>query len=361
MAYILVGTEASQFTGKARAFLRWARMDFVEQSATPEVYRDLIEPRVGFPVIPVLITPDDQLVQDTSEIMDFVEARHPSSPELRPGPVQHFASLLFELYADEWLAMAAMHYRWAYNEAWITAEMGRVARPLASAEEQLSIGRMMAERGRQQEHMLGVSEQTHSGIEAHYEGFLADFSAHLRLHPFLLGGRPTRGDFALYGPLYGPLYRDPASGAVMRRLAPLVTEWVERMSEAKSPPSGIVGGDQIPATLLPLLKRQMSEQLPELVDSVAVYGEWATVQPSGARAPRSVGDHEFIVGGRRGERQVRSVALWRLQGVLDAYAALDSDSQARADQLLDSVGGMALTTLVLPRRLERRDFRLVAV
>jgi hypothetical protein len=56
MGYVLIGTEASQFSGKARAALRWKRVDFTEASATPEVYRDLIEPRIGYSVIPVLLT-----------------------------------------------------------------------------------------------------------------------------------------------------------------------------------------------------------------------------------------------------------------------------------------------------------------
>lgn len=361
MAYILVGTEASHFTGKARALLRWSGVDFAEMSATPEVYRDLIEPRVGFSVIPVLLTPDDRLIQDTADIADHVEASLPAARAASLGPVQKFAALLVELYADEWLAIVAAHYRWAYNETWITAEFGRVALPGGSPEDQLGIGRQMAERGRAHERHLGVSEETHSGVEAHYEGFLADFSAHLRQHPFLMGRRPCLGDYALYGPLFGPLYRDPASGEVMRRLAPLVAAWVERMSGAPETEGQLLAADAVPETLHPLLKRQMAEQLPELLDGLTMFAEWASVQPAGARAPRAVGEHEFTIGGRRGERQVRCVALWRLQRVLDHYASLDKDARRRADALLDLVGGRVISGLSMPRRLEKRDFRLVVV
>lgn len=361
MSYVLVGTELSHFTGKARALLRWSSVPFTERTATPEVYRDLIEPRVGYSVVPVLETPDGGLVQDTVDITDFIVGAFPGARIWPPGPVQKFVSLLFELYADEWLSLAAAHYRWSYNEEWISGELGRTARPDGSADEQQQAGRLAVERGRIAEQRLGVSEDTHFGIEAHYEGFLADFSAHLRQHPFLLGGRPCLADFALYGPLYGPLYRDPESGRMMRRLAPLVAAWVERMGDPASATGDILDDDRVPETLDPLLKRQMSEQLPELAGGLDVFRDWAAAQPAGARAPRAFGEHEFRIGGRRGVRQVSSVAIWRLQRVLDHYAGLDLTARARADALLDRIGGAMLTRLDPARRLERRDYRLVAL
>lgn len=359
MGYVLIGTEASQFSGKARAFLRWKGVDFAERQATPEAYRDIIEPRIGFPVIPILLTPDNRIVQDTADIVDDVEQAR-GGPSVYPdGPVQRLVSLLIELYADEWLIIAATHYRWAYNEDWILEEMGAVAAPDASKDEKLKLGRIAAERVLQLVPKLGVSEETGSGIEAHYEGFLADLSAHLRRMPFLLGARPSFGDFALFGPLYGPLYRDPASGALMKRLSPDVASWVELMNGMAPKTGDLLPGDQIPETLRPILKRQMAEQLPVLVDSLAKLGEWAEAQPQGARLSRTLGQHEFTIGGRRGERAVFASSLWRLQRVLDHYRALGDAERTRAAQLLSAVGGSALTEITMPRRLERRDFKLV--
>ena len=76
-------------------------------------------------MIPVLVTPEGVAVQDTADIVDHVE-RVESGPSVFPaGPVQKLASLLLELYADEWLIIPATHYRWTYNEAWIVGEFGR--------------------------------------------------------------------------------------------------------------------------------------------------------------------------------------------------------------------------------------------
>ena len=69
--------------------------------------------------------------------------------------------------------------------------------------------------------------------------------------------------------------------------------------------------------------------------------------------------HEFAIGGRRGERTVMPFSLWRLQRVLDHYNSLSGADRVRADRLLEAIGGRALANLVLPRRLERREYRLV--
>lgn len=146
----------------------------------------------------------------------------------------------------------------------------------------------------------------------------------------------------------------------MRRLAPLVADWVERMG-SPAPAGDFPPDDAIPETLLPLLKRQMAEQGVELAGAVDLFREWTAANPSGARAPRSFGEHDFRIGGRRGVRQVQSVSLWRLQRVLDHLNAMDAPARARAEALLDRIGGRGLAATAMPRRFERRDYRLFAM
>ncbi|OZB12292.1 MAG: glutathione S-transferase, partial [Hyphomonas sp. 34-62-18] len=114
--YTLYGAEVSYFTGKARAYLRWRGVDFHEELATQAVYRDVILPKVGWPVIPVMVTPEGEVVQDSADIIETVEAREGLSPPAIPQtPLQRFVAQLLHLYADEWLTLPAMHYRWSYN------------------------------------------------------------------------------------------------------------------------------------------------------------------------------------------------------------------------------------------------------
>jgi hypothetical protein len=44
------------------------------------VFREEILPSIGWPVITVLLTPAGASVQDTSDMVDLLEARHPALP-----------------------------------------------------------------------------------------------------------------------------------------------------------------------------------------------------------------------------------------------------------------------------------------
>ena len=357
--YVLYGSEVSLFSGKARAYLRWRGADFEERLATRDVYRDVILPKVGWPVIPVVTMPDGDVVQDTTDIIETIEARTPAGPRAFPaGPVQQVVSRLLDLYADEWLVIPAMHYRWNYNEDWIYGEFGRTSAPDAPPAEQYAIGRKNGERFKGAVPMLGVSEETIPGVEAAYEAFLKDMTAHLREHPYLLGGRPSLGDFALNGPLYAHLLRDPESGRLMERLAPKVADYVRRVQAGEAGDGDLLADDGVPPTLEPILSRQMNEQMPVMVETAALFGAWAGTAGSGADVPRGLGMVPFETGGFEGECAARTFPLWRLQAVTDAIDAMDADAKARLAALLDRVGGSPLMDFRLPARLVRRDCRL---
>ncbi len=357
--YVLYGAEVSYFSGKARAYLRWRGADFEERLATREVYRDVILPKVGWPVIPVLELPDGTAVQDTADIIDTVEALEAAAPPALPeGALQRLASRLFELFADEWLVLPAMHYRWNYNEDWAYREFGAISAPDAPLAEQYAIGKKNGERFKGAVPMLGVSEDTRDGIEAAYETFLRDLSAHLERHPYLLGERASLGDFALNGPLYAHLLRDPESGRLMNKLAPRVVDYVRRVQAGEGKAGALAPDDTVPETLSPILRVQMREQMPVLVDTANLMGKWAAGMTPGADLPRGFGTIDFETGGFEGSCAARSFPLWRLQAVTDEIDAMTEADKVRAEAWLDSLGGAPLMTFRLPARLARRDFRL---
>ena len=361
MPYQLIGSDISYFTGKARAYLRWKGVSFEEVPASRDVYANIILPRVGWAVIPVVITPDDTTLQDTSDIIDFIEAAE-GGPSVYPdGARQKLVALMMELYGDEWLVLPAMHYRWNYNEDWVYGEFGRNSRPDLSSDEQYVAGKEVGAKFRGFLPPLGVTDGTIPGIEASYEGFLADFSAHLERHDFLLGSRPSIGDYGLIGPLYAHLYRDPASGDIMKRLAPKVAEWVERCHAPSAPLSGtFLSGDEVPGTLRPILARQVAEQFPSLKQTIDAFAGWCEAEnpEKGRVVPRGLGAHAFTIGGRDGERVSMTFSLWMLQRVLDHYSGLNQKDKSACDKLLRSIGLTDIEAFRLPRRLERRNFKL---
>lgn len=353
-SYRLYGADISYYTGKVRAYLRWKALPFDEVHADANVYRQEILPRVGFPVIPVVVTPDDVTLQDTTCIIEALEARHPE-PSVSPStPRQRLASLLLELYGDEWLLIPAMHYRWHHNRDFAIRAFGELNAPHASPDEQLAIGNKRAGPFAQSAVMLGGAPSMHAAIETSYEALLGELNEHFGRYPYLLGTRPCEGDFGLIGPLYAHLYRDPASGELMRRLAPDVVGWVERMQNPPVPGSGdFLSGDEIPDTLIPVLRRMMREQLPDLQNTVHSLEQWMAQHPGEQDVPRSVGMQPFELEGSRGTRIAKPYSLWMLQRVRDAWREMDRTGHASLSPFLEQIDGQAFRDFMDPPRLER--------
>lgn len=357
--HTLIGAEVSLYTGKVRAYLKYKKIAFDEVLSTPDVYREIIIPRTGVRFIPVLISDDDVAVQDSSAIIDFLESRHPT-PSIEPeGEVQRFVARLFELYADEWLLLPAMHYRWNVpeNRAFAIREFGRVAAPNASEEEQLAIGEQRAQPFAGALPRLGIHPENATCIERSYAGFLVAFGDHLVTLPFVLGSRPSIADFALFGPLYAHLFRDPASGELMRHHASRVADWVVRMREPSGDPGTFIPNDEVPSTLEPILKRMFVEFGPVLANTAAAL---AAANPAEV-VPRALGTRKFVLEGVEADRAIMPFNLWRWQRACDVYQGLSPEARSRADALLARVGGLECMNLKAPYRLDRVSNRLVCV
>lgn len=349
--YTLYGAPISYFTGKVRAYLDWKGLDYQEVLSTADVYRDVILPKVGFPVIPVVVTDTGEALQDSTDIIETLEHRHGGMTITPTGGTQRLAAALLELYGDEWLVIPAMHYRWHHNRDWGLRAFGEVNAPHASAQEQLLIGTRRAGPFAQAASLLGASTpQMQAAIERSYEGLVAELDRHFSTLPYVLGTRPSVADFGLYGPLYAHQYRDPASGALMRQLAPQLVKWVQRLETQTQKLSGeFLGNDEVPLTLEPVFRRQMREQMPVLAEAVIHLRHWQGEHP-GERIPRSIGMQRFVVDGTEAERIIRPYSLWMLQRAHDVYVSLGDNERVRADAWLDSVGGECFRTLQnLPR------------
>ncbi len=231
--YKHIGAEVSLYSGKTISYLRYKGIPSEDVLGTREVYQKTIIPRTGVKYIPVLVASDDVVIQDTTDIIDFLEARFPEVPVYPATPVQRLVALLFEVYGDEWLVIPAMYYRWCFkkdNLDFIVKEFGGNTIPDASEGDKRDYGERLAGYYGGMIDFLGITEKTSGEIEEWYGSFLHDFSEHLKNHPFLLGTRPSIGDFGLMGSLYAHLYRDPYPGRLMKSKAPLVAKWVERMN-----------------------------------------------------------------------------------------------------------------------------------
>jgi len=360
--YLLYGGEISYYTGKVRAYMRYKDIPFEECAATRDVYRTVILPRVGWPVIPVVVTPEDETLQDSSDIIDALEQRFPDYPVYPAGPRQRVTALLLEVYGDEWLKLPAMHYRWNHNSDWIVREFGRLSRPDLDEAGQRELGERTCRPFRGSLPALGVTDATASAIELSYRALLGELNVHFEQHDFLFGTRPSIGDYGLIGPLYAHQYRDPASGALMRELAPAVAGWVERMMNPRPRSGTFLPDDEVPETLIPVLRRMFREQLPVIQTTIAKLADWIDAHP-GAAPPRAIGTHTFDLIAAddltvTGERALFPFDQWMFQRPLDSFQALDASAQAQVRSLLAKAGAEHALDLALRHRLARRHYAL---
>ena len=351
----LYGSEVSYFTAKVRPAFRIKRVPHVETLATPRVYREIIRARTGLQFIPVVVTPEDDTWQDTSDILDRLEERFPEPALVPPTPVQRVAAFLWELYADEFMILPAMHYRWDFADS-----IAKARADFASTNGDPVAANKFADRMSGVLPGIGVLPETVPAIEAHLAELLDDLELHFAKHPYLLGGRPSIADCALMGPFYAHLYLDAAPSRLLRERAPLTCHWIERMNHPDPDENGAwPDGDTLPDTMRPILARIGADASAYVLDTVRAYETWADTRPADVtEPPRATGFRQSSLRGVPFGRYTSSYTLWMLQRVIDPYRALSSDDRARVDQAFAGTGCDAFFRYEPRHRVEKRGFKL---
>jgi glutathione S-transferase len=231
--YTLWGGALSLFSGKVRSYLIKKRIPYREFYASHPDFRARLRPLVRLGVTPLLETPQGDVLQDSTDIIEQMEARLPVHPMIPTGPVQRVVCWLIDAYATEHLMLPAMHYRWASpyrseQRHFLNAEFGRVSHIGSDREERLAAGARMIGYFNDLARTIGSTPRTASAIEPVYLDLLGLLDVHFQHVPYLLGGRPSLADFGLMAPFYAHLGRDPVPRRLMALRAPNVARWTER-------------------------------------------------------------------------------------------------------------------------------------
>lgn len=355
--YKLYGAPLSLYTGKARAYLKFKQIQYEEVFSSRKVYTDIIVPKTGVRFIPVLETPSGEFVQDTSAIIDAIEESVSQRSVVPTMPKQKLVSAMFEMWGDEWLLIPAMHYRWNHNNfPFIYEEFGKIAFPNMPAFIRRFVGKKLGAKFKGFVPMLGITKETIPAIEHWYEQLvLPTLNAHFKVHDYLLGSRPCVGDFGLMGPLYAHLYRDPAPGKLMKRIAPHVASWVERMNQENIELGEWVSNDEIPESLLPLLQSQLDDFWPVQLESVEYTQKWIQENTDIEMLPRTVGKHQFTLGNASGERVIRTFSQWKMQRVLNVYKHFNVSEKKGVDKFLKGLGAFDLMQTEIKHPIVRKN------
>jgi glutathione S-transferase len=344
--------EVSYFSAKVRPALRHKRLWYEELRADlGEVKR-----RTGLGYIPIVITPEGETWQDSSEIIDALEARHPEPPLVPKGPLQRIAALLVELYADEFGPAPAMQWRWgtAAREA---ASRARFVAMTGSARAGNAAADAMVRRRDQ----VGAAPEAAAALEAHTHDLLAALSAHFEAYPYLLGARMSLADCALMGFVHGHLFTDLESRRLLLETAVPVVGWIERCNLPGSERQGDwLPGDALAESALRVLGVMGRDAAPILLASVARFEGCADEQAAlGGEPPRGAGHLDAELRGAPFRWAVRSYTLWMLQRTLDALRELAPHDRDRVLGALAGTGWEAALDYVPRHRLGKRNFRLV--
>jgi glutathione S-transferase len=375
MTFRLYGTPNSLYTGKVRSYLTKQRIPFENCAAGEARFHEEIVPQIGRWIVPVLEVQDGALVQDSSDIIAHFESKGATHYPAYPQTPRHsLIGQIFELFGGEGLLRPAMHYRWNFDEvnrAFLSRDFAASLAPTgAPAEVRVGIFDMASQRMRKAMGSFGVSPETIPTIEASYAEFLRLFDAHLEGSPFLLGGRPTIGDYGLMAPLYAHLARDPYPARIMQQTAHRVWRWTERMNrpdqdagEYGRPPEALFSDDSVPDTLKALMRFIAEDYLSELRAHVAFANDWLAARPElkaetnglDRVQDRRIGEAAFDWRGHRMRVSVMPYRLYLLQKVQDIadHAAPGAASGMMA--LLAETGLQELLTLRTSRRILRRN------
>ncbi|HIA04418.1 MAG TPA: glutathione S-transferase family protein [Myxococcales bacterium] len=358
--YTHYGWECSPYSSKTRAYLRFKQIPHEDIYPTLFHVKRVIEKKVGFVVMPVVICPDGTPLQDTSDIIEHFDAQFPARSIWPQTPTQDLVSLIFELFADEWFPLISLHTRWNMDEnrRFATAEFGRCALPWLPGFLSKRMTQPMANKMRSYLPVLGITDVTRPLIDAWQDELFSALDKHFGEYPFLLGSRPCLGDFALYGPLYAHVWRDPGSRFMVEKHSHLLA-WMKRVQEPKQELGRFIEKDRIPSTLHGIVARIFKEQWPVLQQTAAAVNQWMTNNPNSPKIPRSLGTLEFSIGSATAERKILTFQQWMMQRSLDYYHALEAADKSTVDAFLSQVGGLEFMNIQLTKRLTRKNFRVV--
>ena len=360
--YRLYAWPLSLYSGKTRAYLRYKGIHFVEKSISLFTFAE-IKKHTGAKVMPVVVTPEGEWLQDSSHIIDVLEARFPSAPVLPATPRQRMASMLLEAWGDEFWLPSAMHYRWNFPENYkdlFEPEAGKHLLPFAPRFARNAAAEKAARLMRSYLPLLGVVPAQLSAVEAWTTALCDALDSHFAHHRYLLGSKPCTGDFGLIGPLFAHLGRDPYPARTLIAPRKHLQAWVARMQRPEHPRGGhFLPDDEVPASLGPMLDSVFQEFLPCLQKTLLQVQDAAVALAPGQAFKRSMGSIEFPLGGTLFRRNAMPYSLWMAQRALDGYRQLSAIDRKQAGNWLEEVGGSAMLDLAITPRLARRGLHVL--
>ena len=228
--YAVYGMELSLFTRKLEAAMIFYNAPFVRKPKTQDNRKE-IEYRSGTHQVPILHTPENWMIGDTTPLLMMLDNRYPARAMFPKGPLGILVHVVEE-FLDEWVARVMVHYRWHYEESsQFAAE--RITRASMPNADEATIAEALknapiADWGKRACRATGTaSAQQQHAAEAEYKRILDAIDQQLQHTPYLLGMRPCAVDTIVLGGLRAHTYMDPDPKKTVSKY-PRIVKWCEQ-------------------------------------------------------------------------------------------------------------------------------------
>ena len=203
--YVVLGGPRSLFTRKLTAALDFYEADYSIVDRSPFV-KDVYQERANTHQIPLLQTPEDWVLADTTPMLWMLDGRFPTRCLFPSGALGVIAAIVEEVL-DEWIARVMVHYRWHYDENALHVLSRGAGRKLQHSDLQdFEIYRWGPRACRATGTELPSQQRA---AEDEYIGMLESLENQLAWTRYALGDRPSAVDSILLGGLRAHTLVDP--------------------------------------------------------------------------------------------------------------------------------------------------------
>ncbi|MCP4756132.1 MAG: glutathione S-transferase family protein [Proteobacteria bacterium] len=328
----------SPYSNKVRAYLNYKGIPYKLIQTTNNDYMKKIPELVGMSIIPVLIAPDEKVMQDSTPIMEWFEKEYPEKPAISDDPRLAWLMWLIEEFSDEYVLRIGMRLRWG-NDMSLRTSSSHIARGFAYGEtiEMVQmVSQFIVER------QVGIvkgalgldREEYNQSVDRQLLDLLKILDAHLAEYAYLLGDRPSPADFALFGMLWSFGLSEPLGSEILETNAPQVCNWLQEMADIGDP-RGCQGRETFGDWLDP--DKGLPETLVQLAGFIA-----RTYLPAalGYRSAMINGDEKFTteIYGVETELSRFDFRAGTFAQLQQRLAALDSLQRDWIEQALEGTG-----------------------
>ena len=334
----------SPYSCKLRTYMNYKEIPYKRMRINLKTYYNIIPEKVGMSIMPVVITPNEEVLQDTTPIIERFEKQFTHKSCTPNDDRLAFIMWLLEDFGDEYLTRFSMHYRWG-NDITRNTLSHRLGRSMSYGDANMhatKVAPMILARQAGFDKPLGLGDaQNRESLDIQLIDLLTILDKHFCDYQFLLGDKPSVADFALYGHLYAHMLQDPFSAEIMETKGSRTCNWIDTINELGDK-RGLIGqtefGDWI----------NLDEAVPQTLKQLLSFVAKTHIPfAAGTALATHEGHKQFSadVYGVDTQFLTFQYRAWSFENVQNHFVNLKEDHKAFIDDLLTQ-------TNVQPRMME---------